>query len=1154
MKKIILLCLTIILCCIACSKPEISTLGSISGIVVDASSKNAISGVKVTLSPGGSSQLTGKDGTFSFEELESQEYTLSFTKDNYESETQKVMVRANISSNVQISLLPIQPILTVNTNVLNFGNETSTLAIDITNTGKGVLTWNVNENIEWISCSPDKGETEKEKSTLVVTADRSKLEQGNYSESFVVGSNGGSATIVVSISVNNIKLSVEPSELDFETLSNSKQLLLTNTATGSLRYSASSSRSWLTLSKESGSITTSDYITAVVSREGLSAGHYDANIVFSTDGGEVTVPVKMDVAVNETPTVTVESVSEIKFNSALLHGTVVSVGSDKISRYGFCWGEKSTPTIEDNFSNLGDCSTAEAFESIANNLKSETKYYFRAYAENNVGLVYSEKTLSFTTTGLPSLPGVSTGSVENVTANTARAKGTLTSLGNVDKITHYGHVWGPSAKPTLEDAKFSDLGEATATSSFVSDVSGLSSHTTYYIRAYATNEKGTSYGEDVSFVTSKEDAKVSTSEVTEIVHNAATCGGVITQTGGHTIKEKGVCYGKTAMPTVNDSKQVATSEKDASFSCRITGLEKETTYYVRAYVMTSDNTLFYGDDLSFKTTKEVKLPTLSSVTISNIQTTSATFVGTIISDGESEITECGFCWSDVAEPTIVDNKASCDPQSKEMGKNITSLKEGTKYYVRAYAKNAMGYAYSDVASFETISIVKPEISNLIVTNIGRSTAEASAIIITDGNSAITEYGFCWSTSPEPTIYDNKSSANMSSMTISATVKDLPALSDVYIRAFATNIKGTGYSETVSVKTSKHDNNTWDGSVASSFAGGIGTAENPILIETAAQLKLLANNVNSGTYTYEGVSFKLVSNLNMNNINWEPIGINYKVFKGNFDGDGCNITNLLVESTHQHNEGGLFGSAESLLCNIIVYGKVDVDGYYAGTGGICGELIGQCNNCINHCSVSGNSYMGVGGIVGQLSGTITNCANYGNVSGKYASSSNVHVGGIAGEGYNINGSTQNIMNCSNFGIIKGSIYSYLGGIIGGPSSRDIAVIENCVNAGNFDGGKYRGGIMGYGTPKSINSCYWLYDASNNAGCQYPNGGDAKLTYSETYSFVPIGNACYISPDYTKDLLERLNSWVSSHQSTTSKYVRWEYKNIGTNSIPAPVINY
>ena len=248
---------------------------------------------------------------------------------------------------------------------------------------------------------------------------------------------------------------------------------------------------------------------------------------------------------------------------------------------------------------------------------------------------------------------------------------------------------------------------------------------------------------------------------------------------------------------------------------------------------------------------------------------------------------------------------------------------------------------------------------------------------------------------------------------------------------------------------------------------------------------------------------------------------------------------------------MFGSAESLLCNIVVYGKIDVNGHYAGTGGICGELIGQCYNCINYCSVSGNSYMGVGGIAGQLSGTIVNCINYGNIIGKY--NNDVNIGGIVGRGYNLSNGTQNIYNCSNFGLIKGSIYSNLGGIIGGPWSNSIAIIENSINAGNFEGGKYRGGIIGKGTPKSINNCYWLYDVSNNAGCQYSHGV-VDTAYNESYSFIPIGKACYISPDYTKDLLDRLNSWVSSHQSTTYKYVKWEYINIGNNSIPTPVIDY
>lgn len=1142
MKKIILLCLTIILCCIACSKPEISTLGSISGIVVDASSKNAISGVKVTLSPGGSSQLTGKDGTFSFEELESQEYTLSFTKDNYESETQKVMVRANISSNVQISLLPIQPILTVNTNVLNFGNETSTLAIDITNTGKGVLTWNVNENIEWISCSPDKGETEKEKSTLVVTADRSKLEQGNYSESFVVGSNGGSATIVVSISVNNIKLSVEPSELDFETLSNSKQLLLTNTATGSLRYSASSSRSWLTLSKESGSITTSDYITAVVSREGLSAGHYDANIVFSTDGGEVTVPVKMDVAVNETPTVTVESVSEIKFNSALLHGTVVSVGSDKITRYGFCWGEKSTPTIEDNFSNLGDCSTAEAFESIANNLKSETKYYFRAYAENNVGLVYSEKTLSFTTTGLPSLPGVSTGSVENVTANTARAKGTLTSLGNVDKITHYGHVWGLSAKPTLEDAKYSDLGEATTTSSFVSDVSELSSHTTYYIRAYATNEKGTSYGEDITFVTSKEDAKVSTSEVTEIVHNAATCGGVITQTGGHTITEKGVCYGKNALPTVNDSKQVATSEKDASFSCRITGLEKETTYYVRAYVKTSDNTLFYGDDLSFKTTKEVKLPTLSSVTISNIQTTSATFVGTIISDGESEITECGFCWSDVAEPTIVDNKASCDPQSKEMGKNITSLKEGTKYYVRAYAKNAMGYAYSEVASFETQAITVPSLSNTTIENIGKTTADASASIVSNGNSPILEVGFCWSTSPNPTIYDNTVTGNVSSNPVSITINGLPGLTTIFVRAFARNSKGVGYGDPTSFQTTNSDIDVWDGTIASSFDGGSGTNSDPIQIRTGEQLALLAMKVNSGT-TYDGIYFVLTSNINLKDIKWTPIGGvldaygHSGIFKGKFNGQGHHIYGLNINISGDCI--GLFGNIYNAeIKNLHLSGKV-IGRQYVGM--LFGRGLATINNIVTEGRVEGtNTVGGIGGMLAEIgsaykSGELLNSSNMATVVASSGSAGGL-LGGDAG--YN-SGGESSIINCINYGNVQGDNG---GGI---RSSSYGGSLENVCNYSTVQSGyAIQEGFYHW---LSLINCFWLNDVANDFGCEKGWKQNNDHTIKNSGYFSRNSRQCTLITLDNKDVVNELNQWVS--ENGEDKYLLWHYETVDGYARPA-----
>ena len=649
--------------------------------------------------------MTGTEGNFLFDNIDPQEYTLTFTKDDYVSQTQKVSVKAGTASNVQISMEPITPILNVMPEELDFGEETATLAIDITNAGKGTLQWNIDEDIAWLSCSPVSGTTNKESSPVVVTVSRTEMDRGDYNGMIVVTSNGGSQKIPVSMSVESVNLEIEPEELNFGSLTNSLQLTLKNTGSGTLKYTVESSNEWLVLNKESGSVTKTDYLEAIVTREGLSAGKYNATISFSVSGGNVVVPVKMEVAVNEKPTVSVENATDATYNSAVLHGTMVSVGSSKVTKYGFCWSEQPTPTLEDSYSNLGDCTAPTAFESVANDLKSDTKYYFRAYAENNVGIVYSEKELTFTTAGLPTLPSVTSGAVTEITSTTAVAKGNITSLGNVGKVTAYGHVWSKTAEPTLQTGKYTNLGEATETMAFTSEITGLESHTIYYIRAYATNEKGTAYGEENVFTTAKNDVRLTTSDVTEIVHNAATCGGVIADNGGHTIEERGVCWSTKSAPTVEDNYTVADNDKlsalvsrstpssvktrteyvtraEDRFSCRITELAKETNYYVRAYVRTSEGNIFYGNEKQFTTTEEVALPSLTEITVSNIQTTSATVVSKIESDGNSAISECGFCYSKGAAPTVESGtKIACDPSSAELGKNITGLEEGTTYHI-----------------------------------------------------------------------------------------------------------------------------------------------------------------------------------------------------------------------------------------------------------------------------------------------------------------------------------------------------------------------------------------------------------------------------------------------------------------------------------------
>lgn len=1144
MKRLSLFLL--VLLCFGCSESEVDTFGGIAGTVADEITKEPLAGVKVSLTPGGTSQVTGTEGNFLFDNIDPQEYTLTFTKDDYVSQTQKVSVKAGTASNVQISMEPITPILNVTPKELDFGEETATLAIDITNAGKGTLQWNIDEDIAWLSCSPVSGTTNKESSPVVVTVSRTEMDRGDYNGTIVVTSNGGSQKIPVSMSVESVNLEIEPEELNFGSLTNSIQLTLKNTGSGTLKYTVESSNEWLVLNKESGSVTKTDYLEAIVTREGLSAGKYNATISFSVSGGNVVVPVKMEVAVNEKPTVSVENATDATYNSAVLHGTMVSVGSSKVTKYGFCWSEQPTPTLEDSYSNLGDCTAPTAFESVANDLKSDTKYYFRAYAENNVGIVYSEKELTFTTAGLPTLPSVTSGAVTEITSTTAVAKGNITSLGNVGKVTAYGHVWSKTAEPTLQTGKYTNLGEATEPMAFTSEITGLESHTIYYIRAYATNEKGTAYGEENVFTTAKNDVRLTTSDVTEIVHNAATCGGVIADNGGHTIEERGVCWSTKSAPTVEDNYTVADNDKlsalvsrstpssvktrteyvtraEDRFSCRITELAKETNYYVRAYVRTSEGNIFYGNEKQFTTTEEVALPLLTEITVSNIQTTSATVVSKIESDGNSAISECGFCYSKGAAPTVESGtKIACDPSSAELGKNITGLEEGTTYHIRAYAKNAMGVAYSKETEFTTLAVTVPKLSPVVVENVGRTTAYASATIAETGNASITECGFCWATNPYPTIYDNKVPCEVGN-SFKTKLQDLPLLTTVYVRAYAINSKGTGYSDDASFTTTDTDIDIWDGvSVATKFGGGMGTESDPIIINSADQLRLLLDRVSSGT-TYSGVVFKMTTNIGLNNHAWSRSG----TFAGLFDGNNMLLTGVT---------SSIFSAVSGTVMNIQISGT-------SQNAGICLTNTGTITNCVNDCFITSNSnnIAGIclsnsgkiesctnkgkiqstgynvitGGIVATNSdnGIIDGCINYGSISG------NGIVGGIVAESSKSASSGTfdcgRIQNCSNFGIISGDD---AGGIIGcveliytgsnmaASSMRLTSSIANSFNCGDITGNN-RGGICGriklyccahnnrYGNYFYFKTIVNVFNCINNSNCticghyslDYPSGG-------------------------------------------------------------------
>ena len=1208
MKKAVYLFTVLTLLIAGCAEDEISTFGSISGTVKDNIDNEPLSGVRVIVSPGDVSAVTGSDGTFSFYDMESQDYTLNFIKEGYISDSEKISVVPGQNSDASITLSRIVPILGVTPKRLDFGNDTTTLALDISNTGKGELQWSISEGLDWLSCQPTSGKTINESSSVVVTVSRAQLERGSYSGTLVISSNGGSQTIPVTISAGNIALKVEPTELDFGTLTNSTRLTLRNIRTGNIDYQIESSADWLVVSKKSGTVTQTDYVNAIVTREGLSAGKYNATITISSNSGNIVIPVKMEVAVNAKPTVSVENVTNIIYNSAVLHGSMVSVGSAKVTRYGFCYGEQPGVTIENSFTNLGDCSEPIAFESTIMNLKAETKYYVRAYAENSVGIVYSDKELSFTTTPLPTIPSVTTEEISEITSTSVKAKGNITALGNVAKVLHYGHVWSKTAQPTLENGKYTDLGESDVVKVFTSGITELEAHTTYHVRAYATNEKGTAYGKDTTFTTTNTDVKISTSDVTEITHEAATSGGTISDDGGHAITERGICWAQgTSEPTVADNyiaastetksisrtgaqtkslrmrPMFATSEAD-NFSCRMTGLSKTTKYTVRAYAKTATGSVFYGEAKEFSTTEEILLPTLSDAAISNVQISSATLTGRITSDGNGDIIECGFCYSTQQQPTVENgSKITCNPASLDMGASITGLTEGTTYYVRAYAKNAAGIAYSENdADFTTLSVTVPKLSSVTAENVGRTTAYVSASIMETGNADVTECGFCWATNPFPTVYDNKIACEVAN-SFKTKLQELPLQTMVYVRAYAVNSKGTGYSADVSFTTTDTDIDIWDGqSVATKFGGGMGTESNPIIINSADQLKLLADNVNKGN-TYTGVYFKLDVNIALSNHLWTPIGNSSKSFSGTFDGNNHTISGLNITTDTDYQ--GLFGYINNgTVKNLVVEGNINA-GTKSYVGGICGQLMdGTISACTNKAKISGYNY--VGGICGYAESSkevffqIQNCTNYGEITG------NSYVGGILGEGdddYFSSSSSlySSITDNSNIGTVSGQYYiggicgynycySYngttivnnrnSGNIISSSSSNGgcggicgyiycsrsyVLQIHNNVNLGEIVGESSYHAIIGYYSTSSISyytNNHWLFDIVNNKGMESGCGDDIKNVDSSNSWFNHDDSQCVDSSG--NDLIQQLNSWVSSNPG----HKKWKYETIDGYACP------
>jgi hypothetical protein len=298
------------------------------------------------------------------------------------------------------------------------------------------------------------------------------------------------------------------------------------------------------------------------------------------------------------------AISDIQQTSVKSGGVVLFDGGSPITGKGVVWSTTPAPTTALT-TKTSDGTGSGSFISSVTGLSPGQTYYLRAYATNASTTKYGAE-LSFTTLIPDQVPGLSTDSVISITQTTAISGGNVLIEGG-SAITARGVCWGTSPNPIISVGGQNQTGDGVGVGTFISNLSGLTAGTTYYIRSYATNTLGTGYGNQRTFTTvsiAVQAPSVTSNNVTQLA-GGLTCdsvraGGNVTFDGGAAITERGVVWDVNPAPTIALSTKIAVGSGTGGFTAKIGNLLPQTGYYFRAYGTNSAGT-GYGDEVAFTT-------------------------------------------------------------------------------------------------------------------------------------------------------------------------------------------------------------------------------------------------------------------------------------------------------------------------------------------------------------------------------------------------------------------------------------------------------------------------------------------------------------------------------------------------------------------------
>ena len=561
-----------------------------------------------------------------------------------------------------------------------------------------------------------------------------------------------------------------------------------------MNYTTSTSKNWITVSPANGSIESNniELIKITADLTTITPGTYDETMVINVDGATLSIPVKViydkapyinvtkptkdeEYKMGESMIITWDSNLDGKVKIDLLKESSVnsSISSETLNKEGgsFNW---NIPALDPD--------------------------YYKVLVTSTENPSISFTTEPFKLNEGPTPPVVTTAiGASEVGVSYIKVKGTITALGiQATQVDQYGHVYSVNEKiPTVADAK-TEYGITKDTLTYTSDLTQLNSGETYYVRAYATNSKGSSYGKVITATTTSGAPVVSTFDAYEVSENSAKSGGNLTSDGGSTITERGLLYGKTEKLNADSEKIIDNEAVKGAYVSTLIALARGTKYYIKAYAKNSSG-FGYGKLKFFYTIGDP--PEVQTKSVDDVYGTRVKVSGKVTNNGGEPLNSYGFAYGKSKDPSIDDNKLEVGiVDVTDYSGQIEGLTISTEYFVRAFATNARGTSYGENKKFTTTNGL-PSMVTISSQDIFGTNAVINGKIEDNGGSPTVSYGFAYAETPNPAIDGFKVEAGkVGTGEYNGKLTGLKVSTKYYVRAYATNSNGTGYGTDINFTT------------------------------------------------------------------------------------------------------------------------------------------------------------------------------------------------------------------------------------------------------------------------------------------------------------------------------------------------------------------